>query len=554
MSEPRGPVRHGNRARRPLRPPAVRATPAPPVADPPPSADLQAVFTALARRAKLPTGPETRPSDVLRSAGLPLLMAAVVAGGQSAPAGADGGEPPAGAGAASSGMSGWTVTTLQPPGTPAAATTPPTTGSANLTAPTTAAPTTAAASTPATAKASAARVTPARPATTATVATRATTAVKTPAVKAPAVKAPAVKVPVVKAPAVKAPAAHRPAPRKTVPPPTKAPTAAKTPNAANAPTAPNAPTSPNAPSAPSAPKVPTTAKASAAAPDAAPAPVARRSYVVEPGDTLIGIGREQRVAVTDILRLNRLRLDSVIHPGDRLLLPAPVGGPRPGETAAALPATRTYVVRPGDSLIGISQQQRAKLHDILELNHLHLESVIHPGDRLLLPPLPVDGAPSSGQERVYPAAVVAAANANRAALARASVPTRQQARSMVAATARSVGVDPALALGIAYLESGFSQRMVSPANAVGVMQVVPSAGRWASELIGRALDVMNAQDNITAGVALLRTLLKVAGTEAQAIAGYYQGLSSVQRHGMFDDTRRYVANVQTLRTRFAAGG
>jgi soluble lytic murein transglycosylase-like protein len=277
--------------------------------------------------------------------------------------------------------------------------------------------------------------------------------------------------------------------------------------------------------------------------------VARRAYLVQPGDTLIGIGRAQRVAVTDILRLNDLRLDSVIHPGSRLLLPAPVSG----QAAASAAGIRTYVVRPGDSLIGISQQQRAKLHEILELNHLHLESAIHPGDRLLLPALADDGTPGSAQ-RVHPPAVVAAANANRKALAQAAAPTRQQARSIVVSTARSLGVDPALALGIAYLESGFQQRVVSPANAVGVMQVVPSAGRWASELLGRPLDLMNAQDNITAGVALLGALLRTARTEAQAIAGYYQGLSSVQQRGMYDDTRRYVATVQTLRARFASGG
>jgi hypothetical protein len=35
-----------------------------------------------------------------------------------------------------------------------------------------------------------------------------------------------------------------------------------------------------------------------------------------------------------------------------------------------------------------------------------------------------------------------------------------------------------------------------------------------------------------------------------AIAGYYQGLSSVQTQGMLPETRQYVANVQALRGRF----
>ena len=40
------------------------------------------------------------------------------------------------------------------------------------------------------------------------------------------------------------------------------------------------------------------------------------------------------------------------------------------------------------------------------------------------------------------------------------------------------------------------------------------------------------------------------GDENAAIAGYYQGLSSVHDRGMFDDTKRYVENVQALRSRF----
>ena len=43
-------------------------------------------------------------------------------------------------------------------------------------------------------------------------------------------------------------------------------------------------------------------------------------------------------------------------------------------------------------------------------------------------------------------------------------------------------------LAIAYQESGWNQRAVSPANAVGVMQVIPDSGRWASDLAGRRPD------------------------------------------------------------------
>jgi len=93
---------------------------------------------------------------------------------------------------------------------------------------------------------------------------------------------------------------------------------------------------------------------------------------------------------------------------------------------------------------------------------------------------------------------------------------------------------------------------VSSANARGVMQVMP--GTWdyvQRNLAGRQLDPNSAHDNAAAGVLYLKRLLNDAGgDENAAIAGYYQGLGSVRSRGMFDDTRRYVANVQALRSRF----
>jgi len=152
--------------------------------------------------------------------------------------------------------------------------------------------------------------------------------------------------------------------------------------------------------------------------------------------------------------------------------------------------------------------------------------------------------------RTYSDQVVAAANANLAALKSAAVPTKSQMQAKIAATARSMGVDPALAQAIAFQESGFNHSVVSPANAIGAMQVIPSSGAWASQLVGRPLNLVNPDDNIVAGVAILRSLVTSAPDLPTAIAGYYQGAASVKRNGMFADTRRYVANVQTHMTRF----
>jgi soluble lytic murein transglycosylase-like protein len=84
------------------------------------------------------------------------------------------------------------------------------------------------------------------------------------------------------------------------------------------------------------------------------------------------------------------------------------------------------------------------------------------------------------------------------------------------------------------------------------MQVMP--GTWSyveQNLAGRRLDPGSALDNTTAGVLYLKHLIaQSGGDEATAIASYYQGSGSVASRGMYDDTQRYVANVQALRSRF----
>ena len=75
---------------------------------------------------------------------------------------------------------------------------------------------------------------------------------------------------------------------------------------------------------------------------------------------------------------------------------------------------------------------------------------------------------------------------------------------------------------------------MSPANAIGTMQVIPSSGEWASDLVGRKLNLLDPYDNATAGVAIIRQLIRTSKDVDTAIAGYYQGQYSVSKHGMFD--------------------
>lgn len=272
------------------------------------------------------------------------------------------------------------------------------------------------------------------------------------------------------------------------------------------------------------------------------APVA--VHVVKAGETLSAIALRHHVSVQALLRANRLAADSVLRPGQKLVLP---GVPAKSTPRAPVPPTHAYVVHRGDTLSGIALAAGVPLTDVMALNHLGAADVIFPGQRLLLPgeaPSTPSSTSSSGS-----AAVRAAAAANRASIATRTSPNRRQVRALVTTTARHYGVDPALALAVAAQESGFDQRRVSTANAVGVMQVIPSSGRWAAGLVGRRLDLLDAGDNVVAGVAILAAL-RAAAPEHVAVAAYYQGLGSVRARGMYADTRRYVANVLTLRERY----
>ncbi len=275
---------------------------------------------------------------------------------------------------------------------------------------------------------------------------------------------------------------------------------------------------------------------------AAPRTVAR-VHTVSPGETLSGIAAHYGTTVTALTKGNRISTPSRIYVGQRLV----VG--RVSAAAARSTSSRkaTYSVRRGDTLSAIAARFHTSVPALAKASHIRASALLRIGQRLTLPP----GArtASSSASSGYSTAVTAAADRNRARLAHAHVPTRTQTRALVVATARRYGVDPKLALAVAYLESGWNQRAVSPANAVGVMQVIPAGGQWASDLVGRRLDLLDARDNITAGVVMLRTLERSTTSTQRAVAAYYQGLGSLQARGMYADTKRYVANVKALRAR-----
>jgi LysM repeat protein len=257
-------------------------------------------------------------------------------------------------------------------------------------------------------------------------------------------------------------------------------------------------------------------------------------YRIRAGDTLSAIAARYHTSVARLVALNHLPgSGNMIFAGATLRVPVPKPAAPHWRTV-----TSTYVVRPGDSLYAIAARQHVDPRVIARRNHLPRSLMVLIGQRLAIP--------HRVRVTTTPARSAGPYLSNRPA------PSRDQMAAIIRSTARQWGVETKLALAVAWQESGFNQRWVSATHAVGAMQVEPYTGAFVSRyLVHRPLDLYNAHDNATAGVALLSVLLREThGNKAKAVAGYYQGLASVQSRGMFRDTKRYVTSVLALRNRF----
>ena len=277
-------------------------------------------------------------------------------------------------------------------------------------------------------------------------------------------------------------------------------------------------------------------------------------YVVRPGDTLSQIAARHDTSVDRIVARNDLhRSGDRIVAGQSLTIPSAHGrpsSPSKGEKKRTDPDARRivqYTVKPGDTPSGLAVRFRAWTAEVIEMNG----SVLRVGERIKIPVV-VTAADRDRRGRASRTSAAPKSRTEASSRGHRAGPSRAAVRRVVAATARRHGVDPDLALAVSWQESGWQMDRVSSAGAVGAMQVIPATGRWMSGVVGRKLHLRDLQDNATAGVVLLK-LLQDQARPRVAVAGYYQGLAGVREHGMYDDTKRYVANVMALKQQFERG-
>jgi hypothetical protein len=228
-----------------------------------------------------------------------------------------------------------------------------------------------------------------------------------------------------------------------------------------------------------------------------------------------------------------------------------VGRPWPGHPGRRLVP---HTVRRGETATGLAVRYHAWTRELIRLNHLG-SGALATGRHIQIPVV-LSALPK--KHRHHPPKKARKTHSHTSHHRTTHHPwrhdhaDRRTVRHTVVRTAKRHEVDPELALAIAWQESGWQQHRISDAQAVGVMQVLPSSGRWMSMYVGRDLNVYGLHDNVTTGVVMIK-VLRSQTTPKRAIGSYYQGLGSVRRQGMYHSTKHYVANVRALKKRLSNG-
>jgi len=129
-------------------------------------------------------------------------------------------------------------------------------------------------------------------------------------------------------------------------------------------------------------------------------------------------------------------------------------------------------------------------------------------------------------------------------------------RDEIRFAAREQGLDHLLVAAIGRVESNFRPEAVSPAGAVGVMQLMPDTARWVAETSRYGYneqDLVRPDRNIRLGCTYFSGLLtRYGGNRVLAAAAYNSGPSTVDRwleKGLWDGTLRDARSIPYPETR-----
>ncbi len=238
-------------------------------------------------------------------------------------------------------------------------------------------------------------------------------------------------------------------------------------------------------------------------------------------------------------------------------------------------ANYPHVVEPGETLTSVATTDGLSVEAIAQTNGISSQAELVAGQILWIPPRTALNAASeraTGESSTQAAASTENQTSQTEDTQTSETEETSESRSTTSATpqgapeptdervsggeiayvAEQYGVPASFAEAIGWQESGWNNAEVSGIGAVGVMQIVPGTWAWIDRYLtpSAPLGTASAAENVRAGVLLLHQLLGLTGgSESLAAAGYFQGLSSVEKYGMYPSTRQYVGDVLALAQR-----
>jgi LysM repeat protein len=231
------------------------------------------------------------------------------------------------------------------------------------------------------------------------------------------------------------------------------------------------------------------------------------------------MGKETTAALKRYQRAMHLQADAVVGP--RTLSAIVRRDAVPVRTRRVATSSTTHVVRVGDTLTALAARFHTTIRSLAAANRIDPAKPIVIGQRLRIP-----------------------------AAAPALTPQRLDVRGLLDQWSGRLNVDAHLVRALAWMESGFQTEIVSSAGARGVLQTLPTTRTYVETVLAGRKIPQSVDGDIEVGILYLKHLLQTfGGDERLALAGWYQGERAVRKHGLYEITKPFVANVLALRSR-----
>ena len=116
----------------------------------------------------------------------------------------------------------------------------------------------------------------------------------------------------------------------------------------------------------------------------------------------------------------------------------------------------------------------------------------------------------------------------------------EEVKQAIIKQSTDMGVEPAIMLSIAKIESGFNQNAKGASGTIGVFQLMPATAK------NMGYNPYNLDENIKAGITYYKNLYKQFGSMELAVAAYNSGPVAVKRiNAVPHHSRHFVNKVMT---------